>query len=94
MTNKELFCSVLRAALFPQAYPMPPIPREQYGVLHELLDSHALTLLPAELLRQEDMPEPLRVQWQRELRAQELSFGQYLIQQETILRLFSRADIP
>lgn len=24
MTNKELFCSVLRAALFPQAYPMPP----------------------------------------------------------------------
>ena len=66
MTNKELFCSVLRAALFPQAYPMPPIPREQYGVLHELLDSHALTLLPAELLRQEEMPEPLRVQWQRE----------------------------
>ena len=85
MTNKELFCSVLRAALFPQAYPMPPIHREQYGVLHELLDSHALTLLP---------PEPLRAQWQRELRAQELSFGQYLIQQETILRLFSRADIP
>ena len=94
MTNKELFCSVLRAALFPQAYPMPPIPREQYGVLHELLDSHALTLLPAEVLRQADMPEPLRAQWQRELRAQELSFGQYLIQQETILRLFSRADIP
>ena len=58
MTNKELFCSVLRAALFPQAYPMPPIPREQYGVLHELLDSHALTLLPAEVLRQADMPEP------------------------------------
>lgn len=94
MTEKELFCNVIRAAMFPKNHRMPQILREQYSVLYEMLNSHALSRLPAALLQSGEMPEPLRTHWQRELLRQELGFGQYLIQQETVLRLFSQAEIP
>ena len=94
MTEKELFCKVISAAMFPQTHRMPDIPGEQYSVLHERLKSHALMLLPAALLNSAEMPEALRQQWQKELFTQKLRFGQYLIHQEAVLRLFSQAGIP
>lgn len=94
MTEKELFCNVIRAALFPRSYPMPEIPTDQYDALHEILQSHALTLLPDKLLQAEGMPEALRAQWQKELLFQKLRFGQYLIEQDGVLRLFSGAGLP
>ena len=94
MTEKELFCKVISAAMFPQTHRMPDIPGEQYSVLHERLRSHALMLLPAALLNSAEMPEALRQQWQKELFTQKLRFGQYLIHQEAVLRLFSQAGIP
>ena len=94
MTEKELFCKVISAAMFPQTHRMPDIPGEQYSVLHERLKSHTLALLPAALLNSAEMPEALRQQWQKELFTQKLRFGQYLIHQEAVLRLFSQAGIP
>lgn len=94
MTEKELFCKVICASMFPQTHQPPDIRREQYSILHEMLSSHALTLLPAKLLRSKEMPEALREQWQKELNAQKLRFGLYLIQQEAVLHLFSQAGIP
>ena len=87
MTEKELFCKVISAAMFPQTHRMPDIPGEQYSVLHERLKSHTLALLPAALLNSAEMPEALRQQWQKELFTQKLRFGQYLIHQE-VLRIF------
>lgn len=94
MTDKALFCTVIRAAMFPQTHRMPQIRREQYSDLYETLRGHALTLLPADALRFGEMPEPLGARWQRERLDQELLFNRYLIQQETVLRLFSQAGIP
>ena len=94
MTEKELFCKVISAAMFPQTHRMPDIPGEQYSVLHERLKSHTLTLLPAALLNSAEMPEALRQQWQKELFTQKLRFGQYLIHQEAVLHLFAQAGIP
>lgn len=94
MTEKELFCKVISAAMFPQTHRMPDIPGEQYSVLHERLKSHALMLLPAALLNSAEMPEALRQQWQKELFTQKLRFGQYLIHQEAVLHLFAQAGIP
>ena len=94
MTEKELFCSVIRASLFPQAYRMPQIPREQYRMLNEMLSSHALTLLPAGGVESGQMPEPLREQWEQALFGQKRRFGQYLYQQDAVLRLFAKAEIP
>ena len=94
MTEKELFCSVIRASLFPQAYRMPQIPREQYRMLNEMLSSHALTLLPAGGVESGQMPEPLREQWKQALFGQKRRFGQYLYQQDAVLRLFAKAEIP
>ena len=93
MTEKELFCSVIRASLFPQAYRMPQIPREQYRMLNEMLSSHALTLLPAGGVESGQMPEPLREQWEQTLFGQKRRFGQYLYQQDAVLRLFAKAEI-
>ena len=93
MTEKELFCSVIRASLFPQAYRMPQIPREQYRMLNEMLSSHALTLLPAGGVESGQMPEPLREQWEQALFGQKRRFGQYLYQQDAVLRLFAKAEI-
>ena len=94
MTEKELFCKVISAAMFPQTHRMPDIPGEQYSVLHERLKSHTLALLPAALLNSAEMPEALRQQWQKELFTQKLRFGQYLIHQEAVLHLFAQAGIP
>lgn len=94
MTDQELFCNVICASLFPQTHPMPDIRREQYSVLHEILRSHALTQIPNTLLQAENMPQTLREQWQKELYVQKLQFGQYLIQQDAVLRMFSQAGIP
>ena len=94
MTDQELFCNVICASLFPQTHPMPDIRREQYSVLHEILRSHALTQIPNTLLQAENMPQMLREQWQKELYVQKLQFGQYLIQQDSVLRMFSQAGIP
>ena len=94
MTDQELFCNVICASLFPQTHPMPDIRREQYSVLHEILRSHALTQIPNTLLQAENMPQTLREQWQKELYVQKLQFGQYLIQQDSVLRMFSQAGIP
>ena len=94
MTEKELFCKVISAAMFPKTHRMPDISGEQYSVLHERLKSHALMLLPAALLNSAEMPEALRQQWQKELFTQKLRFGQYLIHQEAVLRPFSQAGIP
>ena len=94
MTEKELFCKVISAAMFPQTHRMPDIPGEQYSVLHERLKSHTLALLPAALLNSVEMPEALRQQWQKELFTQKLRFGQYLIHQEAVLHLFAQAGIP
>ena len=94
MTEKELFCNVISAAMFPKTHRMPDIPGEQYGVLIELLKSHALTLLPAPGLMSEEMPEALRGQWQQALSAQKLRFVRYLLHQEAVLHLFAQAGIP
>ena len=94
MTEKELFCKVISAAMFPKIHRMPDIPGEQYSVLHERLKSHTLALLPAALLNSAEMPEALRQQWQKELFTQKLRFGQYLIHQEAVLHLFAQAGIP
>ena len=94
MTEKELFCKVISAAMFPKTHRMPDIPGEQYSVLHERLKSHTLALLPAALLNSAEMPEALRQQWQKELFTQKLRFGQYLIHQEAVLHLFAQAGIP
>lgn len=94
MTQKELFCNVIKASVFPQTQAMPKIPRAQYEALHEQLEAHALTALPARHLPWEEMPQPLRKVWQKQLHDQKLRFTQYLIQQEAVLRLFSQAQIP
>lgn len=94
MTEKELFCKVICAAMFPEVHPMPDVPREQFPILYEILQSHALTLLPDKLLQAAEMPEVLRTQWQKALYVQKLRFGQYLLQQDGVLRLFSQAGIP
>lgn len=94
MTEKELFCNVIRASMFPQTHGMPEIRREQYSILHEMLRSHALTLLPAGELKSAQMPEPLREQWEQELYGQKQRFGRYLFQQDAVLRLFAMAGIP
>ena len=73
---------------------MPEVRREQYSLLHEMLQSHALTQLPGQLLQAEQMPEALRAQWQKEQLAQKLRFGQYLMEQDAVLRGFSQAEIP
>lgn len=94
MTEKELFCSVISAALFPETHGMPEISREQYSVLHAMLKSHTLNLLPAQLLNAEEMPESLRSQWERELYEQKRRFGQHLFWQDGVLGLFAKAGIP
>lgn len=94
MTDQELFCNVIRAAMFPQTHPMPDIRREQYGILYETLDSHALASLPDKLPQKEDMPEALRAQWQKKIYTQKLRFGQYLSRQDAVLHIFSQAGIP
>lgn len=89
-----LFCDVLSAALFPQRYPMPYIRQEQYGVLHDMLAGHTLAVLPWDLLTEENLPQPLREQWEKETYAQKRRFGQYLLQQDGVLCLFRQAGIP
>lgn len=89
-----LFCGVLRAALFPQRYPMPDICQEQYTRLHDMLAGHTLEILPRDLLAAEDLPKALWEQWEKEAYAQKWRFGQYLLRQDGVLRLFRQAGIP
>lgn len=89
-----LFCGVLSAALFPQRYPMPYIRQEQYGELHDMLAGHTLAILPWDLLTEEEVTRPLWDQWEKETYAQKQRFGQYLLQQDGVLRLFRQAGIP
>lgn len=94
MTQKELFCNVIKACAFPQAHGMPDIPQSQYAALHAQLEAHALAALPAGQLRWEEMPQSLRENWQKQLQDQQLRFMQYLIAQEAVLHLFVQAGIP
>lgn len=94
MTHREQFCNVIRACLFPERYALPDIQGAQLRQLHEMLSAHALTALPGSRLFSPEMPADLRENWERGLYAQKRRFGQHLLAQNALLRLFAEANIP